>query len=406
MSIAEPNRQTGTSQPKGRSFFLTTLPLFVIAHCFHHLLTAIPIPLLPFIRDEFNLSYTQSAFVTSSFSLANAFSQILGGWLADRVGPRILITLGILGVAVAGLLVGISRNYILMLVFLMLMGLVAGGYHPAATPLIASSVEPNQRGRALGIHLIGGNASFFLAPLIAGAIAAAWGWHASFIGLAIPTMMFGVIFVLFLSRRSVMSQNRAERGYLEEAPLAPGYKRRIAAMLAINVLAGGAAWSIMSFLPLYAVDQFGVSEQVAASLLSIIWSTGLWAGPVGGYISDRVGRAPVIVISFLVRGGLVFLLSYVSWGPQYIILLLFLGISNTLCLPVAEAFIIDQTTMRNRSTIYGIYYFTMGGTGAIFAPTMGQIIDKWGFQTCFTITGISVLAVTLISAFFLRGSQR
>jgi MFS family permease len=406
MSIAEPNSQTGTPQPKGRSFFLTTLPLFVIAHCFHHLLTAIPIPLLPFIRDEFNLSYTQSAFVTSSFSLANAFSQILGGWLADRVGPRILITLGILGVAVAGLLVGISRNYILMLVFLMLMGLVAGGYHPAATPLIASSVEPNQRGRALGIHLIGGNASFFLAPLVAGAIAAAWGWHASFIGLAIPTAMFGVIFVLFLSRRSVMSQNRAERGYLEEAPLAPGYKRRIAAMLAINVLAGGAAWSIMSFLPLYAVDQFGVSEQVAASLLSIIWSTGLWAGPVGGYISDRVGRAPVIVISFLVRGGLVFLLSYVSWGPQYIILLLFLGISNTLCLPVAEAFIIDQTTMRNRSTIYGIYYFTMGGTGAIFAPTMGQIIDKWGFQTCFTITGISVLAVTLISAFFLRGSQR
>jgi MFS family permease len=75
-------------------------------------------------------------------------------------------------------------------------------------------------------------------------------------------------------------------------------------------------------------------------------------------------------------------------------------------LPVAEAFIIEQTSLRNRSTIYGIYYFTMGGTGAIFAPTMGQIIDKWGFQACFNIAGISMLAVTIISAFFLRGSQR
>lgn len=406
MSIAEPASQGGNPQLKGRSFFLTTLPLFVVAHCFHHLLTAIPIPLLPFIRDQFNLSYTQSAFVTSAFSLANAFSQLPGGWLADRVGPRILITLGILGVAIAGLLVGISQNYTLMLVFLIIMGLLAGGYHPAATPLIASSVEPQQRGRALGIHLIGGNASFFLAPLIAGAIAGAWGWHASFIGLAIPTAIFGVIFVLFLSRRSSMSQSKAERGYLEEAPPAPGYKRRIAAMLALNTLAGGAAWSVTSFLPLYAVDQFGLSEQLSASLLSIIWSTGLWSGPIGGYISDRLGRAPVIIISFLVRGGLVVLLSYTAWGPQYIILLLFLGISSTLCLPVAEAFIIEQTSLRNRSTIYGIYYFTMGGTGAIFAPTMGQIIDKWGFQACFNIAGISMLAVTLISAFFFRGSQR
>ena len=53
---------------------------------------------------------------------------------------------------------------ITLLVFLVLMGFMAGGYHPASTPLISMSVPLHQRGRALGLHLIGGNSSFFLAP--------------------------------------------------------------------------------------------------------------------------------------------------------------------------------------------------------------------------------------------------
>ena len=99
-------------------------------------------PLLPFIRTEFGLDYTQASFVTSAFALANGAAQLPAGWLADRIGPMVLIMVGILGVALAGILVGISQTYVMLLVFLILMGLLAGGYHPAATPLISKSVEP------------------------------------------------------------------------------------------------------------------------------------------------------------------------------------------------------------------------------------------------------------------------
>lgn len=130
--------------------------------------------MLPFIRNEFKLNYTQAAVVTSAFSLSYGFGQLPAGWLADRLGPRILVTVGILGVAVAGVLVGISNTYIMLVVFLMLMGLAGGGYHPASAPLISMSVEPEKRGRALGFHMIGGSASFFVAPLVAAAIAGTW----------------------------------------------------------------------------------------------------------------------------------------------------------------------------------------------------------------------------------------
>ncbi len=159
------------------------MPLFIMAHFGHHLLTALPIPLLPLIRDEFVLSYTQAGLVISVFSLAYGIGQLPAGWLADRIGPRILITTGICGVAAAGLLVGLSQTYIMMMAFFGVMGIMGGGYHPASPPLISASVEPKNRGRALGLHMIGGSASFFLAPLIAAAIATTWGWRGSFIAL-------------------------------------------------------------------------------------------------------------------------------------------------------------------------------------------------------------------------------
>jgi MFS family permease len=373
----------------------------------HHLLTALPQSLLAFIRSDFGLTPTEIGFVMMAFTLANAFSQLPGGWLADRIGTRILITFGILGVAVFGVFVGLSHTYIMMIVALMLMGLVAGGYHPAATPMISASVEPSQRGRALGFHLIGGNASFFLTPLIGGAIAAAWGWRASFLSLAIPSAIFGAFFYFYMSRRPGMSLSggRKQVAAAEVTPAAPGHVRRLVAFLVLTVLAGGVGMSIMPFIPIYAVDSLGISEQGAASLLSISWSAGLWAGPLGGYISDRIGRLPVIVAAGVLGGVLIYGLNVAPWGIWFWGLLLFMGLSHTMRMPVSEAYLLEQTNERNRSTIYGIYYFTMGGTGAVFSPIVGYVIENWGYEFCFNIAAAAAVAVTLLCWPFLRGGE-
>lgn len=198
-------------------------------------------PLLPFIRNEFNLSYTRASFVTSAFALANGTGQLPAGFLADRIGPRVLILVGTLGVAAGGVLVGLSQTYIMLLVCLVFMGLLAGGYHPASTPLISASVEPKQRGRALGFHLIGGNLGFAVTPVIAAAIAATWNWRASFFWLAAPTAIFGLFFFVYLTRRSRgIEAGAAGKGFEEdEEPPPPGNIRRLVAFLAMSVLGGG-----------------------------------------------------------------------------------------------------------------------------------------------------------------------
>ena len=165
----------GSTQRFIRQLFAGTLWLFVLSHFSHHVITALIVPLLPYIRNDFALDYTQSGFVISAFSLSYGIGQLPAGWLADRMGSRNLMTLSIVGVALAGLMVGLSHAYLLMIFCLIGMGIAGGGYHPSAPPLISASVAPEKRGFALGCHFIGGSTSYFLSPLIGAAIATAFG---------------------------------------------------------------------------------------------------------------------------------------------------------------------------------------------------------------------------------------
>ena len=197
---------------KKPGFFPGLIPFFVLAHFVHHLLTALPIPLLPLIRSDFSLDYTRSGLVISAFTLSYGIGQLPAGWLADRTGPRLVLTIGIGGVALAGFLVGLSHTFLMMIFSLALMGVLGGGYHPAAPPMISASVDPQNQGRALGFHAIGGSASFFLAPLIAAAIATLWGWRGSFIGLAVPTLVFGIFIYRILGRRGSQGKTSLRPG--------------------------------------------------------------------------------------------------------------------------------------------------------------------------------------------------
>jgi MFS family permease len=407
-----------SSPPAHRSFFITLLPLFVMAHFAHHLLTALPVPLLPFIRNAFQLNYTQSALVSSAFSLSYGFGQLPAGWLADRFGPRILVTIGILGVALAGFLVGLSHTFIMMIVFLILMGLLGGGYHPASAPLISSSVEPDKRGRALGFHMIGGSASFFLSPLIAAAIASSFGWRGPFIALAIPTALFGILFFLLLGHgRGTSHARQMAARHPQDASPPPGNVSRMVAFLIMTIIGGGVGFSVTGMIPLYLVDHFGASKETAASLMAIIWSAGLWAGPLGGTLSDRFGRIPIILVTSFAVGVLIYLLKMVPYGLGigglfYVdglgvgILLFFIGVSSFVRMPVSEAYIMSQTAAPRRSTVFGIYYFAMQQAGGVFGPIVGAGVDRYGFIPCFTAASAVIIGVTLIcSVFLLKGEK-
>jgi len=390
-----------------RSFLSGLMPLFVLAHLSHHLVTALPVPLLPYIRDEFALDYTRAGFIISAFGVVYGICQLPAGWLADRFGPRILLTIGIVGVGATGLLVGISPNYLILLAGLVLMGIMGGGYHPASTTMISAVVEPGKRGQALGFHMVGGSFSYFLAPLIAAGIAVAWGWRGPFIALAIPAMGFGVMLHIILGKRVPTRKTVAEDiSVSTEAPPAPGHKRRLITVIVLSSFTQALIMSIVSFIPLFLVDTFSTSKETAAASISLVYFMGLWAGPLGGYLSDRFGRVPIIITVCVMAGIVIYLLNIAPYGFGTGAMLVLIGILMYINTTSAQAFIVDQTSARNRSTVLGFYFFgNMEGTG-VLTPILGYLIDHFGFHTSFTTSSAAILATIIACSAILWLSRR
>jgi ACS family glucarate transporter-like MFS transporter len=340
--------------------------------------------------------------------LAYGVSQLPGGWLSDRISPRILVTLGISGVSLAGLMAGLSPNYMLLATSLIMLGLLGGGYHPSSAPLISASIEPGKRGRALGLHQIGGTASYFLAPLIAVGIASSLGWRSSFILISIPIIILGIVLYVVLGRWGFTRQSVSNRKSIVRKDIpeeTPGHKRRLISFITLSVVGKDLLVGVISFIPLYIVDHFGIDDVKAGGLLFIVYLGGLWAGPLGGYLSDRLGKIRVMVVGSLIAGPIIYLLNLASFGWSLYVVMTLVGMSMYLLMPTSEAYIISHTPEHRRSTILGIYYFGSRGGPGVVAPVLGYLIDKLGFDHTFTIAGAIILIVTLICSIFLRGSR-
>lgn len=378
----------------------------MLAHFAHHLLTALPIPLLPMIRRDFALDYTQAGLVISAFTLAYGLSQLPAGWLADYIGRRIMITIGIAGVALAGLMVGLSQTYIMVMIFLVLMGFMGGGYHPAAPPMISESVQPERRGWALGLHMIGGSASYFLAPLMAAAIAVSWGWRGSFVTLAVPTLILGIVMYIILGRLTGARRAKHDKVSSEnQAQPAPKHMRHLASFMTMSMLIHAITLSVVAFIAVFLVDHFGIGEGAAAAFIALVYSAGLWASPLGGYLSDRLGAVTMVLAAGFIAGPAIYLLGLIPFGVGIGVLMLIIGMTMYVRMPVAEAYIVKQTSERNRSAVLGINAFGgMEGAG-VLTPVLGLIIDRYGFYAGFTIAGATVFLTTIIGYIMLRGHR-
>lgn len=391
-------------KPRWFAAFTGLLPLFMLAHFGHHLVNSLPIPLLPMIRRDFGLDYTQSGLLVSAFTLSYGLSQIPSGWLADRIGARILITIGICGVAAAGLLVGLSPNYSLLILFSVLMGVLGGGYHPAAPPLITAAVAPQNRGKAMGLHMSAGSIPFFLAPLIAAGLASAWGWRGTIITLAAATMFFGIFFYIALGRLNSTenSEDKPNHSSNDGTPSVQRNPRRLVPFIIISTTTHAVTFSVIAFIPLFLIDLFGLGEKTAPTFLSIFYSAGLWASLWGGSLSDRFGGVPVLMAACFIAGPAIYLMSLMpsSFGIGF--LLFILGICNYVRTPVSEAYIVSQTSQQHRSTILGIYYFSNLEGGGVLTPVMGFLIDVYGFYFGFSVAGIALVVLSVICLIWIR----
>ena len=391
------------------------VPLFILAHFMHHVPGFIIQSVQPSIRDHFGLDYFKIGTLNAVYNASYGASNLLAGWLGgDRIAPRLLIAVGVAGVAIFGLFVGLSLNYAMMLVALLIMGILGGGYHPSASPLLSDTVALEKRGQTLGMHQIGGTLANFLTPLLTAAIVTLLGifmpssftWRGPFIVLTIPTIAFGIYLYTVLKRRQLgdtLKQVQTESFAIRIN--SRGYVRRMIAFVTLGTAVQVFVFSSISFIPLLVVDQYGGLEQAGAAFLALAHFAGLWAGPIGGYLSDRYGKVPVMLTVSLAAGPIIFLLSLGTYWGLLPFVLLAMGTCMYVAMPVSEVYVISNATQNNRSTILGIYYFASRGGPGLLMPIIGKLIDQYSFSTAFAWVGAALFVITLVCSLLLWGTK-
>ena len=372
------------------------LPTFMFAHLAHHVGTGGLQPLLPLLRDDFHLDYTQAGLLLSAQGLALGLAQLPVSALADHMSKRLVIAVGLIGAGLLCIAISLTQDFWSLVGCLVLMGILASTYHaPAATYLSATFVSA-ARGRALGTHVIGGSMAFLLTPVVAITVARYTGsWRYSFMALSVAPLVAGVMMLITTARvattdRPATEQERASQGS------ALASLRGIGPVVFVALGEQLLTASMFAYIPFFLVDQHQVPSDLAGLSISLLAGIGIISAPVGGALSDRFGRAPVLIAVTASVGPLILALTYVPYGIGMIVVLLMYGLSMNTRLPVLESLFADAIPAHRRSTVLGMYYFIGQESSGLTTPLVGRLIDATDPVTAFTILGVVGTLLSLV----------
>ena len=150
---------------------------FMIAHGVNDGFGWIIPPLLPFIREYFNLSYTEMGGIFSIFRFTGSILQAPAAYLVHFFPASTVLTAGLLWSSVGMLLASFSTSYAALLWLSAISGMGRSTYHPLAVTILSRIFGRKSLGQAIGFHLSGSGAGMVAAPFLVGLLVTRFSWR-------------------------------------------------------------------------------------------------------------------------------------------------------------------------------------------------------------------------------------
>ncbi len=339
------------------------------------------------IAGQFQLSPAQKGLVTAVPILSGALLRLLLGWLADTLGAKRAALLGMM-LTLAPLLAGWRWADSLPKLFVVgaMLG-VAGASFAVALPMASRWYPPGQQGLALGIAGAGNSGTLF-ATLLAPRLAEHFGWPTVF-GLAIVPLLLVAGLVGTLAKeppgRRTPIHLASYAALLREADA-----WRFCLFYAVTF---GGFVGLLSFLPIFLRDQYGVSKVSAGDLTTLCVVAGSFLRPVGGLLADRLGGIRMLTLLY---GGIAALAAAAAQLPALpVAMALLVAVLGALGLGNGSVFQLVPQRFGNQVGVVTGIVGAAGGVGGFFLPTwMG-----WLKQLCGTYAaGLWVFAALAATA--------
>jgi len=350
-----------------------TLLLLSLAHGSNDICWMMVPLLLPLIRRELHLTYTQSGLLLSCFSVAFSVFSILSGHLGDIYKARRVLSFGFLFTAAIFPLLLLSQSYFQIIAVLVLAAIGVSVFHPVGTALLSRSW---QKGISFGFFEATGCLGILIMTLLFSPLVTSLGWRLTSLILAAPNLPIGLAFLFsHLNLEHSDSATQLKANLAESKSLGLFYLARIAQIF------GGVA--IGFFLPLFAVDVGGLAPEKASFFPLFTWVGAVPGMLVCGLLSDHYSPLKIIFVLVLINILTIFAVTLPLPLLAIFVLLIVLGFSGSGTWPPQNVWLSRVTSEKTRGKTFG-GLISLVNLSQAFSPLLfGFLADKWGLIATF-----------------------
>ncbi len=363
----------------------TALTLSTLAFAISFAVWGLIAPMAKTFQTTLHLTEQQTWLLLATPVILGSILRLPMGMLADRYGGRIVFGLILLFIALPAFMLSQAKTYSDFLIWGLLLGM-AGTSFSVGVAFTSRWFAAEKQGLALGIYgagNVGQSLALFGIPVLAGILG---GWRATYQAFALVALIYGGLFLL-LARNTPVTAPPKSFG----AMLTVLAKQPLAWLLALFYFVTFGGFVALSLgLPKLLQEIFHLTKEDAGLRVAgfVVLATAM--RPLGGWLSDRLGGARVLMLVFM--GAALLALAMISEQITPFTLGA-LGVAACIGLGNGAVFkLVPQYFPKDTGTVTGLVG-AMGGLGGFFPPLLLGVIK--------TQTGHYALGFVLLSVFCL-----
>ena len=320
--------------------------------------------------------------------------QLIIGHNVKRRHYRCCLALDALTVGISLLLITLSRNYLMLVLFFVGVRIGTSVYHPVGISWISSTFTGRNLDRAMGIQSAFGDIGVLSAFISTGFLAQYFGWRT-------PLLLWGMLNLAAVGIGLLFSRGTGEpaRPQPEEERVSwLETIRNIKAFMPVIIL-GGMAWGVtIGYAPSLFNHRLGISMSGTGIILSCWMAAGTVSSFLYGKISDLLGRHRTITIAYTIVVAASLVLGLSSSAHLTIVAFVVFGMALFVTYPAILSFVGSTVDERNRTAAFSLVSTIQILGNSTFAFLSGFLSDAYGINTPFLLlSGTTLLAVIYIT---------
>lgn len=378
--------------------------LCCVMHAIHDGYTSAMYLLLPLIAADLHLSYAQVGLLKTLISGGQSLFQVPGGMVAERVGERRMLALGLAILSGSFLLLAPAWSLATVAVICLLIGVGASLQHPLSSSLVSRAYEDQGRRTAMGTYNFAGDVGKVAFPALLSGMILLLTWRGSVeilgaLGLAAALL----VWVSDKSRRRA-ARTAPEGGMQVQKPRGWGItdRKRFAGLVAVGMLDDSARAAFLTFVPFLLAEK-GASAGQMGLLFTLVFAGGALGKFVCGPLAERLGAVRMVVVTELLTGAAILALLPLPLTAS-LVLLPVLGIFLNGTSSVLYATVADLVAPEARARGYGLFYMLYQGSGMMAPILYGWLSDTAGLGWAMILLGVLTMGAAPL-AFFMRERQ-